>query len=310
LPGINLVSRASNKEAVNLANIGPQCLSVPPGVFWEEIVERSIQENKTLSSSKQSQNATAGSWADKEVIEGTTEPEEVMMVEVTWMQPYLAYMINKTLPEDVVEARRIARRSKAFVIVQGKLYKKSITGVLQRCVTPQEGQAILKDIHEGVCGNHASSRAIAAKAFRAGFYWLTAIEDAKDIVQRCEACQRFASRPHTPAEELHPIPLSWPFAQWGLDMVGKLHKPWPRGHVYMLVAVDKFTKWVEAAPVTMQDSTIAINFIKSIIFHFGVPHSITTDNGTNFTSREFKNYCESMGIKLKLASVAHPKTNG
>jgi transposase InsO family protein len=78
----------------------------------------------------------------------------------------------------------------------------------------------------------------------------------------------------------------------------------------MLVAVDKFTKWVEAAPVTTQDSTAAINFIKSIVFHFGVPHSIITDNGRHFTSKEFKSYCESMGIKLKFASVAHPKTNG
>jgi transposase InsO family protein len=92
-------------------------------------------------------------------------------------------------------------------------------------------------------------------------------------------------------------------------MVGKLHKSWPGGHVYMLVAVDKFTKWVEAAPVTTQDSKVAINFIKSIVFRFGVPHSIITDNGTNFTSKEFKDYCEGLGIKLKFASVAHPQTN-
>jgi hypothetical protein len=78
----------------------------------------------------------------------------------------------------------------------------------------------------------------------------------------------------------------------------------------MLVAVDKFTKWVEAALITTQDSTAAINFIKLIVFCFGVPHNIITDNGTNFTPKEFKNYCESMGIKLKFASIAHPKTNG
>jgi hypothetical protein len=77
----------------------------------------------------------------------------------------------------------------------------------------------------------------------------------------------------------------------------------------MLVAVDKFTKWVEAALVTTQDSTAAINFIKSIVFRFGVLHNIIIDNGMNFTSKEFKSYCESMGIKLKFASVAHPKTN-
>jgi transposase InsO family protein len=93
-------------------------------------------------------------------------------------------------------------------------------------------------------------------------------------------------------------------------MVGKLHKSWPGGHVYMLVAVDKFTKWVEAAPVTTQDSTAAINFIKSIVFRFGVPYSIITDNGTNFNSKEFKSYCEGLGINIKFAYVAHPKTNG
>jgi hypothetical protein len=93
-------------------------------------------------------------------------------------------------------------------------------------------------------------------------------------------------------------------------MVGKLHKSWPGGHVYMLVAVDKFTKWVEAALVITKDSTAAINFIKSIVFCFGVPHSIITDKETNFTSKEFKNYCEGLGIKLKFPSVAHLKTNG
>jgi hypothetical protein len=261
------VSRASNKEANNFATIGSQCLPVPQGVFWEEIIERSIKSNKVSTTGEQVQHQATGSGAGNS---RTAKPEEVMMIEESWMQPYLAYMINKTLPEDIVQAKRIIRRSKAFIVLQGKLYKRSITGVLQRCVTPQEGQEILKDIHAGVCGHHASSRAIATKAFRAGFYWLTAIEDAKDIVRKCEACQCFASRPHALAVELQPIPLSWPFAQWGLDMVGKLYKSWLGGHVYMLVAVDKFTKWVEAAPVTTQDSTTAINFIKSIVFHFGV----------------------------------------
>jgi hypothetical protein len=92
-----------------------------------------------------------------------------MMIEETWMQPYLAYIVNNTLPKDTVKARRIIQRSKAFVILHGKLYKKSIPGLLQRCVTPQEGQDILKDIHAGVCRHHASRRAIAAKAFRMGF---------------------------------------------------------------------------------------------------------------------------------------------
>jgi hypothetical protein len=130
------------------------------------------------------------------------ESEEVMMIEVTWMQPYLAYLINKKLPKDVVEARRIAWCSKAFAVVNTELYKRIISDVLQRCVTTQEGQAILKEIHASMCGHHASSRATTTKAFRAGFYWLSSVEDAKDIVHCFNACQRFASKPHTPPAKL------------------------------------------------------------------------------------------------------------
>jgi hypothetical protein len=92
---VSHISMASNKEADNLAKIRSQCLPVPPVVFWEEIIERSIKESKNLSSEKPSQHATAGSGASKSGAESTIEPNEVMMVEVTWMQPYLAYMVNK-----------------------------------------------------------------------------------------------------------------------------------------------------------------------------------------------------------------------
>jgi ribonuclease HI len=98
------VSRASNEEADNLANIGSQCLPGPTGVFWEEIIERSIKPNKNSTTEGQGQHSTTGLGAGKG---STTEPKEVMMIEETWMQPYLAYMVNKTLPEDTVEAKRI-----------------------------------------------------------------------------------------------------------------------------------------------------------------------------------------------------------
>jgi ribonuclease HI len=128
---VSHIGRASNEEADNLANIGSQCLLVPPGVFWEEIIERSIKGSKTSSSGEPNQHATAGSGDSKSGTKSIAEQEEVMMIEETWMQPYLAYMMNKTLPKDSIEACRIIRRSKAFVVLQGKLYKKSITGVLQ-----------------------------------------------------------------------------------------------------------------------------------------------------------------------------------
>jgi ribonuclease HI len=93
---VSHISKASNEEADNLANIGSQCLPVPPGFFWEEIIERSINGSKYSILGEPSQHATAGSGASKSGTEKTAEPEELMMVEVIWMQPYLAYMMNKT----------------------------------------------------------------------------------------------------------------------------------------------------------------------------------------------------------------------
>jgi transposase InsO family protein len=53
----------------------------------------------------------------------------------------------------------------------------------------------------------------------------------------------------------------------------------------------------------------AANFVESIVFRFGVPHSIITDNGSNFTSGEFKEFCDKLSVQLKFTSVAHPQTN-
>jgi transposase InsO family protein len=74
--------------------------------------------------------------------------------------------------------------------------------------------------------------------------------------------------------------------------------------------VDKFSKWIEAVPVTNQEATTTVKFFESIVYRYGVPNSIITDNGTNFTSGEFQEFTKKLGIKIKYASVAHPKSNG
>jgi hypothetical protein len=77
-----------------------------------------------------------------------------------------------------------------------------------------------------------------------------------------------------------------------------------------LVAVDKFTKWIEAVPVRDQTANTVVKFFEGITCRFGMPHSIITNNRTNFYSKEFHKFCDDSGIKLKFASVAHPQTNG
>ena len=132
---------------------------------------------------------------------------DILVITPDWTVPYTAYILRKELPEDEEEARQIVRRSKAFTVIRGLLFRESVTGVYQKCITPEEGRVILNDIHSGTCGHHASSRTIVAKAYRAGFYWPRANEMAKDIVDRCEGCQFYSNMSHKPASALKTIPL-------------------------------------------------------------------------------------------------------
>ena len=102
--------------------------------------------------------------------------------------------------------------------------------------------------------------------------------DAEDLVKRCDGCQKFACRAHIPAQELRMIPITWSFATWGLDMVGPVKRSKDK-KTHLLVAVDKFTKWVEAEPVSKCDAATAVQFIKKVIFWFVFPHGIISGHG-------------------------------
>jgi transposase InsO family protein len=112
-----------------------------------------------------------------------------------------------------------------------------------------------------------------------------------------------------PAQALQTIPITWPFAVWGLDLVGPLQKA-PGGFTHLLVAIDKFSKWIEVRPLTNIGSEQAVAFFTNIIHRFGVPNSIITNNGTQFTGEKFLDFCEHHHIRVDWAVVAHPMTNG
>ena len=85
-------------------------------------------------------------------------------------------------------------------------------------------------------------------------------------------------------------------------MVGPLRKA-PGGFTHLLVAIDKFTKWIEAKPITTIDFKEAVKFFLDIVYRFGVSNSIITDNGTNFTGHYFQEFAEGYGIRIDWASV-------
>jgi transposase InsO family protein len=135
------------------------------------------------------------------------------------------------------------------------------------------------------------------------------VADATRIVRTCEGCQFYARQTHLPAQALRTIPITWPFAVWGLDLVGPLQKA-PGGYTHLLVAIDKFSKWIEVRPLNSIRSEQAVAFFTNIIHRFGVPNSIITDNGTQFTGRKFLDFCEDHHIRVDWVVVAHPMSNG
>ena len=146
-------------------------------------------------------------------------------------------------------------------------------------------------------------------AFRHGFYWPAARQDAIELIKTCENCQFFQKQTTMHAEPLHTIPLSWLFAIWGVDILGPFPSA-PRGFRFLIVGIDTFTKWMEAEPVKNISMEAAVKFFKGIVYRFGVPSKVITDNGTQFTSRKWKKFYAEHQIEHAVSSASHPQTNG
>jgi hypothetical protein len=233
-----------------------------------------------------------------------------MMIDMDWRQPFIDYIREQKVPTDKNLAKQLIRRAKFYVLVGDKLYRRGTTfGVLMKCVPREEGKDILEEIHKGVCGNHVSSRTLVSKAFRRAFYWPTAVGDAEELVRVCQGCQYFAKQQHVPACKLVTIPPTWPFACWGLDMIGPLPTT-PGGFNRVLVAIDKFTKWIEVKPATCPKADRVLDFLDELVHRYGLPHHTITDLGSNFNNHQFWEYYENNGIDVRYVSVTHPRANG
>nr|XP_009387990.1 PREDICTED: uncharacterized protein LOC103974826 [Musa acuminata subsp. malaccensis] len=157
-------------------------------------------------------------------------------------------------------------------------------------------QTILAEIHEGVCGEHSGGQTLAHKILRQGYYWPTMCRDAKAYVQRCGPYQEHARAPRQPAVPLSPIACAWPFAQWGLDLLGPF-PPASGQRKYIIVGVDYFTKWVEAEPLATITEQQMEKFVwRNLVTRFGLPKTIITDNGPQFAGRRFREFCANHGI--------------
>jgi hypothetical protein len=141
----------------------------------------------------------------------------------------------------------------------------------------------------------------------AGYYWPGIMVDCLEVAKTCHSCQIHGNFKHLPPVALHPTVPSWPFDAWGIDVIGPVDPPSTSGHRFILAATDYFSKWAEVVPLSEVKSENAIKFLeRQIIFRFGVPHRITSDNAKAFKSSKMYRFMEKYRIKWNYSTGYYP----
>jgi ribonuclease HI len=280
------ILRGENELADLLAKSAAQGLPLPSEVFFETIKAPSVE------------------LMERAVL--TISP----VYSEDWRTEIIYFLQSNCLSDDEAYNKRMEARTRPYVIIEGELYKHGVCSPLLKYLSRTEGIELMKEIHAGLCGSHIGSRPLLGIVFRQGFYWPKVASDASELVQKCENCQKCARDQKQPSSLTQLIQPTWPLQRWGLDLLGPL--PPAQGNLkYVVVAVEYFSKWIEAKPLATITSAIVQKFFwQNIVCRFGVPKAITVDNGTQFDAETFKELCDQIGTKIHFASVRHPESNG
>ncbi|VFQ71916.1 unnamed protein product [Cuscuta campestris] len=209
------------------------------------------------------------SLSNSEVIWVSADPPE-------WLDRLAKYIEDGEAPEDPQEARLLRMRGPTYKVQDGVLYKRSYNGVLLRCLRAAEAKALMEEIHEGVCAAHQGPYSISRRAIIQGYFWPTMRKDCEEYVRKCPTCQQFQNIPGRPATNYTPISSVIPFSRWGIDIVGALPKGAGQAR-WIVVAIDYFTKWMEAEPLAGITGRQMIDFVETNILCRTTPRRATGD---------------------------------
>ncbi|XP_027903608.1 uncharacterized protein LOC114163499 [Vigna unguiculata] len=192
-----------------------------------------------------------------------------------WTTPYIQYLKTDNPPPDA-DKGWLAKAAR-YMMISDDLYKREYGQPLLKCVTADQAQYIIRELHEGICGYHFGTRTMTTRILRAGYFWSTMEADCHTFVKKCIPCQKHG-----------------------------------KGQVkFLIVAIDYFTKWIEAKPLATITTQQVQQFVwKDIICRYGVPHTIITYNGRQFIDKELAKFYIGLDIKHKTSSVGYPQTNG
>ncbi|XP_055830943.1 uncharacterized protein LOC129899973 [Solanum dulcamara] len=230
-----------------------------------------------------------------------------------WYFDVKRYLETGTYPENATfnQKKAIRRMANNFFPSGEILYRRTPDMGLLRCVDAIEATKLLEQIHAGVCGTHMNGLTLAKKILRSGYFWMTMEHDCCKYMQKCHQCQVHGDLIRVPPHELNAMSSPWPFVAWGMDVIGPIEPFASNGHMFILVAIDYFTKWVEAASYKSVTKKVVADFIRNnLICRFGIPNSIITDNGANLNSHLMKEICEQFKINHRNSTTYRPQMNG
>ncbi|XP_019178365.1 PREDICTED: uncharacterized protein LOC109173578 [Ipomoea nil] len=261
---IEYISQTNNIEADILSKIALE--GVPDHlakICQKEELSRPSVEETTL----RIQQVTGEEW-DRE-----KNPE------MFWIEDIRRFIEKGELPVDPGVTARVRRKAPSFQIIDGQLYKQSFGGPLLKCLLRPEAEKIMAEAHRGICAAHQGAHTLARKLVVQGYYWPTMMRDCIEWISKCGVCQAFAKKDTRPATFYTPVTTAISFAKWGIDLLGPLPVA-PGGLKFCVIAIDYFTKWVEAEPLaTITEYQCRCFLWRRVICRFCLPSTLSATTG-------------------------------
>ncbi|MCO5552610.1 hypothetical protein L7F22_006124 [Adiantum nelumboides] len=227
------------------------------------------------------------------------------------LTPVVNYILEGEFPKEFTtgQRRKLIKQASTFLWLEGALYQKGKDLVCRRVPSTNEIPKILKGLHEKDCGGHFSHELTLKKVLLAGYVWPSMHADVQHWCRSCHNCQVNGNKRllYGPRQA---VIANGPFEKWGIDAMGPLPRT-ANGKLYILVAINYMTRWVEAQSVAKVNEKTVSKFVYThICCRFGTPLEIVSDNGPGFRRGLLTEVCEVLKISHRHSTPYYPQSNG